>query len=47
MPEAMATMEAILKGATPIDRATREAQYRAGDWSRFDENACPYQPPVV
>ncbi|TCR68235.1 general stress protein [Bosea sp. BK604] len=46
-PEHEATVEAILDGASPIDRASREADYRAGGWSRFDENAGPYRPPVV
>ena len=41
-PEHEATVQAILDGATPIDRATREADYRSGGWSRFDENADPY-----
>jgi len=46
-PEQEATVQAILDGATPIDRTTREADYRAGGWTRFDENAGPYRPPVV
>ncbi|MCU4180159.1 hypothetical protein [Bosea sp. BH3] len=46
-PEHEATVEAILDGATPIDRSSREAEYRAGGWDRFDENAGPYRPPVV
>ena len=46
-PEHEATVQAILDGATPIDRATREAEYRAGGWERFDETAGPYRPPVV
>lgn len=41
-PEHEATVQAILDGAAPIDRSTREADYRAGGWSRFDENADPY-----
>lgn len=41
-PQHEAAVEAILDGATPIDRSTREADYRAGGWSRFDENADPY-----
>lgn len=41
-PEHEAAVQAILDGATPIDRSTREADYRAGGWSRFDENADPY-----
>ncbi|SIR35590.1 hypothetical protein [Bosea sp. TND4EK4] len=36
------TVQAILDGATPIDRSTREADYRAAGWTRFDENADPY-----
>lgn len=46
-PEQEAAVEAILDGAQPIDRTTREAEYRAGGWDRFDENAGPYRPPVV
>jgi len=46
-PEHEATVSAILDGATPIDRTTREAEYRAGGWSRFDEDAGPFRPPVV
>jgi hypothetical protein len=46
-PEHEAAIQAILDGATPIDRSVREAEYRAGGWSRFDENAGPYRPPVV
>jgi len=46
-PEHEATVQAILDGATPIDRTTREAEYRAGGWTRFDESAGPYRPPVV
>lgn len=46
-PEQEATVEAILDGATPIDRTSREAEYRAGGWDRFDENAGPYRPPVI
>jgi hypothetical protein len=41
-PDHEAKVQAILDGATPIDRSTREADYRAGGWSRFDENADPY-----
>lgn len=40
-------VEAILDGATPIDRDARLAEYRADGWSRFDERAAPYRPPVV
>jgi len=46
-PEHEAAVQAILDGATPIDRTAREAEYRAGGWNRFDENAGPYRPPVV
>ncbi len=46
-PDHEATIQAILDGATPIDRTTREAEYRAGGWERFDETAAPYRPPVV
>lgn len=46
-PEHEATIVAIMDGATPIDRSTREAEYRAAGWSRFDENGTPYRPPVV
>ena len=42
-----AAVQAILDGATPIDRTLREEEYRSGGWSRFDENAGPYRPPVV
>ena len=41
-PEQEASVEAILDGATPIDRATRMAQYRQEGWTRFDEKADPY-----
>jgi hypothetical protein len=50
-------VEEILDGATPIDREARTAQYRQEGWTRFDENADPYDrdatasgrmtPPVV
>lgn len=46
-PEEEDAVQAILDGATPIDRSVREAEYRAGGWDRFDENAGPYRPPVV
>lgn len=39
--------EAILDRASPIDREARLAEYRAGGWSRFDETAPPYRPPVI
>jgi hypothetical protein len=34
-------VEAILDGATPINRDERLAEYRAGGWNRFDEAAIP------
>jgi len=40
--EHAATVEAILDGATPIDRDARMAQYRQEGWSRFDDEADPY-----
>ncbi len=40
--EQAATVEAILDGATPIDRESRVAQYRREGWTRFDETADPY-----
>ncbi|RYE34681.1 MAG: hypothetical protein EOP23_03995 [Hyphomicrobiales bacterium] len=45
--EDVPAVEAILDGATPINRDERVAEYRAGGWSRFDEAAAPYRPPVV
>jgi uncharacterized membrane protein len=42
-----ATAEAIMDGATPIDRDTRAAQYREEGWTRFDEKADPYKVPLV
>lgn len=41
-PEQEAAVEAILDGATPIDRDTRTAEYRKDGWTRFDERADPY-----
>lgn len=41
-PEQEAAVEAILDGATPIDRDTRTAEYRKDGWTRFDEKADPY-----
>jgi hypothetical protein len=41
-----ATAEAIMDGATPIDRDTRLAQYRQEGWTRFDEKAEPYKAPA-
>ena len=40
--ERASMVEAILDGATPIDRDTRVAQYRQEGWTRFDEKADPY-----
>ena len=40
--EHAATVEAILDGATPIDRDARTAQYREEGWTRFDEKADPW-----
>ena len=40
--EHAATVEKIMDEATPIDREARTAQYRQEGWSRFDENADPY-----
>jgi len=42
-PEQEAAVEAILDGATPINRDTRMAEYRKDGWTRFDEKADPYQ----
>ena len=42
-----ATAEAIMDGATPIDRDTRMAQYRQEGWTRFDEKAEPYRAPAT
>lgn len=41
-PEQEVTVEAILDGATPIDRDARTAEYRQEGWTRFDEKADPY-----
>lgn len=56
-PDQVLNVEAILDGATPLDRTERTAQYRQEGWTRFDENADPYDreatasgrmtPPVV
>ncbi len=45
--ENVPAVEAILDGATPIDRDARLAEYRSGGWTRFDETAAPYRPPVL
>lgn len=42
-----AAAEAIMDGATPIDRESRTAQYRREGWTRFDERADPYKVPLV
>lgn len=42
-----ATVETIMDGATPINRDTRVASYREEGWTRFDENADPYDVPVT
>ncbi|HEV7257396.1 MAG TPA: general stress protein [Bosea sp. (in: a-proteobacteria)] len=42
-----AEVEAIMDGATPIDRDTRTAEYRREGWTRFDERADPYKVPLV
>lgn len=39
--------EAIMDGATPIDRDERLAEYRQSGWSRFDERAEPYRGPLI
>jgi hypothetical protein len=41
-PSEVLNVEAILDGATPLDRTARTAEYRKEGWSRFDENADPY-----
>jgi hypothetical protein len=38
----IARVEELLDSATPLDRIERTAQYRQEGWSRFDENADPY-----
>lgn len=38
--------EAIMDGATPIDRSTRLTNYRSEGWSRFDESGQPYRLPI-
>ncbi len=45
--ENVPAVEAILDGATPIDRDARLAEYRSGGWTRCDETAAPYRPPVL
>jgi hypothetical protein len=41
--EQAAAVEAIMDGATPIDRDSRLAEYREAGWSRFDDAAAPYR----
>jgi hypothetical protein len=41
--EQAAMVEAIMDGATPIDRDSRLAEYREAGWSRFDDTAAPYR----
>lgn len=41
------TAEAIMDGATPIDRDERLAEYRESGWRRFDERAEPYRGPLI
>ncbi len=36
--------EAIMDGATPIDRDARLTDYRNEGWTRFDDRAEPYRP---
>jgi hypothetical protein len=45
--EQVPAVQAILDGATPIDRDTRLAEYRQGGWNRFDEAGTPYRPPLI
>ncbi|AMJ62783.1 hypothetical protein [Bosea sp. PAMC 26642] len=42
-----ASIEAIMDGASPLDPTARRAEYQRDGWTRFDENAGPYRPPVV
>jgi hypothetical protein len=39
--------EAIMDGATPLDPSVRRAEYMREGWTRFDEKAKPYFPPIV
>ena len=41
-PHQVLMVEEILDGSTPLDRTERTAQYRQDGWTRFDENADPY-----
>ena len=45
--EHASTVEALMDGASPIDRDTRVAQYRQEGWNRFDEKAAPYKQPLI
>ncbi|QEL26006.1 hypothetical protein FQV39_27900 [Bosea sp. F3-2] len=45
--EQVPAVEAILDGATPIDRDARLAEYRAAGWNRFDETAAPHRSTVI
>jgi uncharacterized membrane protein len=42
-----ATVEAIMDGASPINRDERLAAYRREGWTRFDEAAEPYARTVI
>ncbi|KUL93899.1 MULTISPECIES: general stress protein [Bosea] len=42
-----AEAEAIMDRATPIDMATRRADYEREGWTQFDANASPYARPVI
>jgi hypothetical protein len=44
--EHASTVEAIMDGATPIDRENRISQYRQEGWTRFDEKAEPFKSTV-
>lgn len=39
-----AAVQAIMDGATPINRDMRLAEYRQSGWSRFDDQGEPYRP---
>lgn len=45
--EQAAIVEAIMDGASPINRDARLAQYRQEGWTRFDERAEPYKSTVI
>lgn len=42
-----ASVEAIMDGASPINRDERLAEYRREGWTRFDEKAEPYSRTVI